>query len=79
MTTKILQKAAEKTGRVMTENEIKSFLQGTLNLHLATIDQKGEPNIQPVWFYHDSENHKIFFSISHITFDIHYHCYFNNI
>ena len=58
----ILQHAAEKTGKVMTEVEINSFLQGTLNLHLATIDQKGEPNIQPVWFHHDTENHKIFFS-----------------
>jgi len=29
----ILQKSAEKTGKVMTEDEIGSFLQGTLNLH----------------------------------------------
>ncbi len=47
---------------VMTEDEINSFLQGTLNLHLGTVDEKGEPNIQPVWFHHDTENQKIFFS-----------------
>jgi len=58
----ILQKSAEKTGKVMTESEIGSFLQGTLNLHLGTIDEKGEPNIQPVWFHHDTANQKIFFS-----------------
>jgi len=59
---KILQHTAEKTGKVMTESEIGSFLQGTLNLHLGTVDEKGEPNIQPVWFYHDKVNQKIFFS-----------------
>ena len=59
---KILQHAAENTGKVMTEAEIGSFLQGTLNLHLGTIDGKGEPNIQPVWFHHDAANQKIFFS-----------------
>jgi len=59
---KILQKSAEKTGKVMTEVEINSFLQGTLNLHLGTVDEKGEPNIQPVWFHHDVANQKIFFS-----------------
>ncbi len=58
----ILQKSAEKTGKVMTEVEINSFLEGTLNLHLGTIDDKGEPNIQPVWFHHDTENQKIFIS-----------------
>jgi len=59
---KILQHTAEKTGKVMTEAEIGSFLEGTLNLHLGTVDEKGEPNIQPVWFYHDKVNQKIFFS-----------------
>ena len=58
----ILQNTAESAGKVMTEDEINSFLQGTLNLHLGTVDEKGEPNIQPVWFYHDTESHKIFIS-----------------
>ena len=44
----ILQHSAEKTGKVMTEVEINSFLEEKLNLHLATVDEKGEPNIQPV-------------------------------
>ncbi len=58
----ILQNTAESAGKVMTEDEINSFLQGTLNLHLGTVDDKGEPNIQPVWFHHDTENQKIFIS-----------------
>lgn len=58
----ILQNTAENAGKVMTEDEINSFLQGTLNLHLETVDEKGEPNIQPVWFHHDTESHKIFIS-----------------
>jgi len=58
----ILQNTAESAGKVMTEDEINSFLQGTLNLHLGTVDEKGEPNIQPVWFHHDTESQKIFIS-----------------
>jgi general stress protein 26 len=49
-------------GKVMTEAEINSFLQEKLNLHLATVDGDGEPNIQPVWFYHDNTNQKIYFT-----------------
>ena len=59
---KILQKTAEASGRVMTETEINSFLQEKMNLHLATVDENGEPNIQPLFFYHDKENQKIYFS-----------------
>jgi len=58
---KILQSHPEG-GKVMTQDGINLFLQNTLNLHLATIDEKGEPNIQPLWFIHDQENQKIYFS-----------------
>ena len=58
---KILQKTAEASSKVMTEAEINSFLQEKLNLHLATVNEKGEPNIQPLFFYHDSANQKIYF------------------
>jgi general stress protein 26 len=29
------------------------------NLHIATIDEKGDPNIQPVWFYFDEDEGKL--------------------
>jgi nitroimidazol reductase NimA-like FMN-containing flavoprotein (pyridoxamine 5'-phosphate oxidase superfamily) len=37
----------------MTGEEAEKFLQSKLNLQLATIDEQGNPNIQPVWFYYD--------------------------
>jgi len=37
----------------MTGAEVDSFLERNLNVQLATIDEMGDPNIQPVWFYHD--------------------------
>jgi nitroimidazol reductase NimA-like FMN-containing flavoprotein (pyridoxamine 5'-phosphate oxidase superfamily) len=39
----------------MTREETEKFLEGKLNLQIATIDEKGEPNIQPVWFYYDKD------------------------
>ena len=32
----------------MNEQEVINFLQSKLNLQLATIDENGDPNIQPV-------------------------------
>jgi general stress protein 26 len=41
----------------MREEEVDRFLlESKLNLQLATIDEKGDPNIQPVWFYYDKSN-----------------------
>jgi general stress protein 26 len=37
----------------LTQPEIDRFLESKLNVQLATIDEMGDPNIQPVWFYHD--------------------------
>ena len=62
---KILKDSAEM-GRILTEDEINSFLESKLNLRVATVDKNGNPNIQPVWFYHDKQNEKIFFG-SHPT------------
>src|SRR5919202_5973999 len=42
----------------MTREEAERFLlleSSKLNLQIATIDEKGEPNIQPVWFYYDKD------------------------
>lgn len=46
-------------GRALSNNEIIEFLSNSKkNLQLATIDNKNEPNIHPVWFYY--ENGKIY-------------------
>lgn len=39
----------------MTENEVDSFLERKLNLQLATIDEMGDPNIQPIWFDYNKD------------------------
>lgn len=44
----------------MTMEESERFLESKLNLQLATVDFKGDPNIQPVWFYYDKNGKKIF-------------------
>jgi len=42
-------------GNALTENQVEEFLsKSKLNLLLGTIDQKGEPNIHPVWYYYES-------------------------
>ena len=44
----------------MTMEEADRFLESKLNLQFATIDNKGDPNIQPVWFYYDKNEEKLF-------------------
>jgi general stress protein 26 len=42
---------------MMGEEEVDRFLlESKLNLQLATIDEMGDPNIQPIWFYYDKSN-----------------------
>jgi general stress protein 26 len=48
----------------MTREESERFLETKLNLQIATIDEKGEPNIQPVWFYYDKDREKLFMTTS---------------
>ncbi len=48
-------------GRPLTENQIKDFLSNSkLNIHIATIDEKGQPNIHPTWYYFDATKNKIY-------------------
>jgi len=43
----------------LTESEVREFLgKAKLNLQLGTIDEKGEPNIHPIWYHF--ENDKIY-------------------
>ena len=48
----------------MTKEEVEKFLEGKLNLQLATIDEQGDPNIQPVWFYYDKDGEKLWINTS---------------
>ena len=48
---KIINATKEAPG--LTKEEIDKFLASKLMLQMSTIDEQGEPNIQPVWFYHD--------------------------
>lgn len=48
----------------MSREEVERFLESTLNLQLATIDERGDPNIQPVWFYYDKDVEKLWINTS---------------
>lgn len=48
----------------MTEPEIEKFLQSKLNVQIATVDEMGDPSIQPVWFYYDSAKKRLFVETS---------------
>jgi len=38
----------------LTEDQTKNFLgKSKLNIHIVTIDSKGDPNIHPTWYYFD--------------------------
>ena len=59
---KIVNATPEVSG--MTREEVEGFLESKLNLQLATIDEQGEPNIQPVWFYYDKNGEKLMITTS---------------
>ena len=49
----------------MTEDETISFLtSGRRNIYIASLDEKNEPNIHPVWYYFDSSNQKFYIETS---------------
>ena len=49
-------------GTPMTEEETKNFLATAdkLNVHIGTIDENGEPNVHPSWYYYDNDNNKMY-------------------
>lgn len=51
----------------MNEQEVINFLQSKLNLQLATIDENGDPNIQPVWFDYEKDSEKLHIMTSKIS------------
>ncbi|MGA7368657.1 MAG: pyridoxamine 5'-phosphate oxidase family protein [Nitrososphaeraceae archaeon] len=42
----------------MSKEEVYTFLENKLNLQIGTIDDNGDPNIQPVWFNYDKDREK---------------------
>jgi nitroimidazol reductase NimA-like FMN-containing flavoprotein (pyridoxamine 5'-phosphate oxidase superfamily) len=48
-------------GAPLTEEEVKDFLTNSkLNVHLGTVDENGDSNIHPVWYYFDNSNNKLY-------------------
>ncbi len=62
---KIVNATSEIPG--MTREEVERFLESKLNLQMATIDEHGEPNIQPVWFYYDKDQGKLLITTSKLA------------
>ncbi|HJT83052.1 MAG TPA: pyridoxamine 5'-phosphate oxidase family protein [Nitrososphaeraceae archaeon] len=62
---KIITATTETPG--MTKKEIERFLGTKLMLQMSTIDEKGEPNIQPVWFYYDTNREKLLVTTAKIS------------
>ncbi|MEW6604482.1 MAG: pyridoxamine 5'-phosphate oxidase family protein [Thermoproteota archaeon] len=60
---KILDASEPGLGSTMTEDEVKNFLStGKRFVRLGTIDDKGDPNVHPVWYYFDG--YKLYFETS---------------
>ena len=52
-------------GTPLTEEEIRNFLGKSIhNIHIGTIDNKGDPNIHPTWYYFDVTNNKFYIETS---------------
>ena len=62
---KVINATSEIPG--MTREEAERFLESKLNLQIATIDKKDEPNIQPVWFYYDKDEGKLLITTSKLA------------
>ena len=46
-------------GAPLSEEEIESFLTSkVLNVHLGTVDEDGDANIHPAWYYYDPSKAK---------------------
>jgi nitroimidazol reductase NimA-like FMN-containing flavoprotein (pyridoxamine 5'-phosphate oxidase superfamily) len=58
---KILDASESEFGGPMTEDEVRYFLvNSNKNVHISTLDEKGEPNIHPAWYYFDNNNNKLY-------------------
>ena len=58
---KILDASEPEFGGPMTEDEVRDFLVNSKkNVHISTLDEKGEPNIHPTWYYFDNNDDKLY-------------------
>ncbi|MDQ5870543.1 MAG: pyridoxamine 5'-phosphate oxidase family protein [Thermoproteota archaeon] len=58
---KIIDASEPEFGGPMTEGEVRNFLiNSKKNVHISTLDERGEPNIHPTWYYFDNEGGKIY-------------------
>ena len=49
----------------LTLQEAREFLtESKLNVHIATLDENGDPNIHPTWYYFDSSKDNIYIETS---------------
>jgi hypothetical protein len=64
---KIISATTESPG--MTKEQVDMFLEGKFMLQMSTLDEKGEPNIQPVWFYHEKDSDKLLIITSKICYE----------
>ena len=52
-------------GAPLTESEVINFLTNSkLNIHIGTLDKKGEPNIHPTWYHFDATNNSFYIETS---------------
>ncbi len=52
-------------GAPLNEQETVDFLtNGKLNIHLGTVDEKGDANVHPAWYYYDPGNIRIYVETS---------------
>jgi general stress protein 26 len=58
---KILDASEPEFGGPMSENEARDFLVNShKNVHISSLDEKGDPNIHPTWYYFDNKNDKLY-------------------
>ena len=61
-------------GASMIEEEAKDFMVNNskkLLIHIATVDQKGEPNVTPTAYYFDKDSNKIYIAIQKSSKKVH--------
>jgi general stress protein 26 len=52
-------------GAPLNEQETKNFLSASkLNMHLGTVDEKGDANVHPAWYFYDPSKDKIYVETS---------------
>ena len=57
--------ASPEFGKQLNEYETREFLaESKLNIHIGTVDSKGDPNIHPTWYYYDTNGDKFYIETS---------------